>query len=179
MASESHIKSLPLKENEISELTAAQESTLLFQLPSLLPCSPLVLLLLIVNDFFKCEAGSPAFPTLHILATFQDVNRRLSQKLGLGPALCVDVVRMGEGARRRESVPSTAQTFNLRRGFDRVRDRAREEHAWPASNEAADAKNTESLVGQKELIKVKKKKEGEDTNTEEAIVLNNGNLKST
>lgn len=105
MASESHIKSLPLKENEINELTAAQESALLFQLPSLLPCSsaiissPLVLLLLIVNDFFKCEAGSPAFPTLHILATFQDVNRRLSQKLGLRPALCVDVVRMGECAR--------------------------------------------------------------------------------
>lgn len=60
----------------------------------------------------------------------------------------------GRVRQERESVPSTVQTFNLQRGFDHVRDRAREEHAWPASNEAADAKNMESLVGQKELIKV-------------------------
>lgn len=89
----------------------------------------------------------------HILATFQDVNLRLSQKLGLRPALCVDVVRMGECARS-ASEPSTVQTFNLQHGFDHVRDRAHREHAWPASNEAVDAKNMESLVGQKELIKV-------------------------
>lgn len=159
MASESHIKSLPLKENEISKLTAAQESTLLFQLPSLLPCSSaitsslLLLLLLIVNDFFKCEAGSPAFPTLHILATFQDVNLRLSQKLGLRPGAARGCCENGRVRQERGSVASTVQTFNLQHGFDRVRDRAHKEHAWPASNEAADAKNMESLVGQKELIK--------------------------
>lgn len=132
MASEAHIKSLPLKENERSELTAAQESALLFQLPSRLPCSsaiilsPLLLLLLIVNDFFKCQAGSPAFPILHILATFQDVNLKLSRKLGLRPAACADVARMGGGGgwvvagQERGSVPSTVQTSNLPRGFDRV-----------------------------------------------------------
>lgn len=125
-ASDSHIKSLLLKENERRELTAAQESTLLFQLPSLLPCSsaiistPLVLLLLIVNDFFKCEAGSPASPTLHILATFQDVNLRLRQKLGVR-GRCEN----GRVRQERGSVPAAAQAFNLQRGFDRVRDRAR------------------------------------------------------
>lgn len=59
---ESHVKSLPLKGYEIIELTATQANTLLFQLSLLLPCcsatilSHLLFLLLIVNDFFKCEA---------------------------------------------------------------------------------------------------------------------------
>lgn len=74
-------------------------------------------------------------------------------EIGFGTGAVRGCCENGRGRQERESVLSSAQTFNLQRGFDRVRDRAREEHAWPASNEAADAKNTESLVGQKELIK--------------------------
>lgn len=67
--------------------------------------------------------------------------------------MCVDVVRMGECARsagacrlpRRPSIFSAALIVCVTE---------RGERAWPASNEAADAENMESLVGQKELIKV-------------------------
>lgn len=66
---DSRVKSLPLKENEIREVTAAAESALLFQLhgclrAALQPFGVLSLLLLIVNGFFKCEGRGARVPHL-------------------------------------------------------------------------------------------------------------------
>ena len=99
---ESHVKSLPLKGYEIRELTATQENTLLFQLVLLLPCcsatiwSHPLLLLLIVNDFFKCEAVSLTFSLgrCHIPRCKSEVNPQIR----FPQAACVDIVRMGECA---------------------------------------------------------------------------------
>lgn len=57
------------------------------------------------------------FPTLRIPATFQDVNLRLSQKLGFhrGVRGCYE---NGRVCQEHESVPSTVQTFNLQHDFD-------------------------------------------------------------
>lgn len=100
---ESHVKSLPLKGYETRELTATQENTLLFQLELLLPCcsatilSHPLLLLLIVNDFFKCEAVSLTLSLgrCHIPRCKSGVN----PQIGFPLAACVDIVRMGECAR--------------------------------------------------------------------------------
>lgn len=100
---ESHVKSLPLKGYEIRELTATQENTLLFQLALLLPCCSATilshpsLLLLIVNDFFKCEAVSLTLSLgrCHIPRCKSEVNPQIRFPL----AVCVDIMRTGERAR--------------------------------------------------------------------------------
>lgn len=106
------------------------------------------LLLLIVNDFFKCEAGALAFPP----CAFPPHSKMLSQKLGFRRGLAWMLWEWGS-VPGHERVPSTVQTFNLQHDFDRglTCDGEHEEHAWLAS---CDAKNMESVVCQKELIKV-------------------------
>lgn len=100
---ESHVKSSLLRGYETRELTATQENTLLFQLALLLPCcsatilSHPLLLLLIVNDFFKCEAVSLTLSLgrCHIPRCKSEVN----PQIGFPLAACLDVVRMGVCAR--------------------------------------------------------------------------------
>lgn len=99
----SHVKSLPLRGHEIRELTATQENTLLFQLLLLLPCcsatilSHPLLLLLIVNDFSKCEAVSL---TLSLRRCFiPRCKSEVNPQIRFPQAVCVDIVRTGECAR--------------------------------------------------------------------------------
>ena len=99
---ESHVNSLPLKGCEIRDPTATQENTLLFQLVLLPPCgsatilSHPLLLPLIVNDFFKCEAVLLALSLgrCHIPRCKSEVNPQIR----FPQAACVDIVRMGECA---------------------------------------------------------------------------------
>lgn len=125
---ESHVKSSPLKGYEIRELTATQQSTLLFQLALLLPCCSATilshpsLLLLIVNDFFKCEPVSLTRSPrrCHIPRCKSRVNPQIRFWL---PG-CVDIVRMGERARnvrvRRLPRNPKSQTTHFWNDFDNV-----------------------------------------------------------